>query len=202
MTVPSIPYDFLLLSGRLKTTFRYSELLPGRRESVADHSWRLALLVWQFGHLLDSETERQRALVMAIVHDIAEAVTGDIDHVRVSDGEVGIDEKRALEKDAIIRIGNLLPEADRESLTGLCSEYDTGTTETARFVRALDKIETLLQMVELGHESYVRPELIANYPDKAVGAFPRLLPFLAETKARLRNEFRKGNIEWKPSYDM
>ncbi len=196
-----LPFDFLGLAGQLKTTFRYGTLLPDRKESVADHSWRVALLVFMFGHLLGTDKERNRALRMALVHDIAEAVTGDVDYVRVATGEITREEKKALEAEALDRIGSLLSEGHQEVVLSLNREYDEGTTDVARFVKALDRLETLLQLVELGYRAYDRPEFIANYADAAVERFPALLPVLADIKKRLRDEFLKGDIEWKDSYN-
>ncbi|NTW15116.1 MAG: HD domain-containing protein [Candidatus Moranbacteria bacterium] len=198
----TVPFEFLALVGKLKTTFRYEELLAGRRESVADHSYRLSLMVSLYGNLLETDEKRHRALRMAVVHDIAEAVTGDIDYVRVASGEITREEKKSLEADALDRIGSALSEGHRDAILSLNREYDEGTTDVARFVKALDKLETLLQLVELGYRAYDRPELIANYADAAVERFPSLRPALADIKKRLREEFLKGDIEWKPSYDM
>lgn len=195
-----ISSDFLRLAGQLKTTFRYEELLPGRKESVADHSWRVSLLALMLGHMLDTDEERSRAVLMSIVHDIAEAVTGDIDHIRIATGEVSRETKKRLEAEALAHIGTMLPDYHRDSLLGLVREYDAAETSVARFVKAIDKLETLLQLIELGYRSYDHPALIANYADPAVDAFPALKPVLSELKASLYEEFRKGNIEWKPEY--
>ena len=99
------------------------------------------------------------------------------------------------------KISTMLPEEMRDDVLSLCEEYDKKKTDVARFVRALDKLETLLQLAEQGHESFDRPEMIANYADSSVSDFPDLKPFLLEIKKRLRNEFMSGGIEWKESYD-
>lgn len=45
-----------------------------RYESVADHSWRLALLVLLVSDRLSKKINLEKALKMAIIHDIAEII--------------------------------------------------------------------------------------------------------------------------------
>jgi putative hydrolase of HD superfamily len=197
-----IPIDSLNRIGKLKTTYRYSETAPGRKESVADHSWRVALLVSLYADMLATPDEQSRALRMALVHDIAEAVTGDIDHVKISDGIVTREEKQAAEQRAFDELKKAFPKETGESLEVLWTEYDKGITDVARFVKALDKLETMTQFVANGYTTYDRPELIPNYADKAVSDFPALAPVLNEIKSRLRKEYETGGMEWKATYDI
>jgi len=74
-------------------------------------------------------------------------------------------------------------------------------TPEARFVKALDKIETLTQIAEAGHKIYDAPEFIANYADQAVRNFPLLEGMLKIVKRKLKAEFKKGRILWKKEYD-
>jgi hypothetical protein len=74
-------------------------------------------------------------------------------------------------------------------------------TKEAMFVKALDKIETLTQLVETGYTIYDKPQFIANYANKAVNKYPELLPLLKIVKRKLKEEFIKGNIERKEEYN-
>ena len=195
-------FDFLRTAEHLKSMLRYSSTTSGRKESVADHSWRVALMVFVVGDGLRLKIDVGRAVKMAIVHDIAESITGDIDFVRISDGEVSREEKRLVEQVAMTELQETLSGSAGEELCSLWVEYETGLTEVARFVRAIDKLETLTQLVETGYPTYDRPELIAHYADVAVDAFPELRPMLRALKGRLREEFRKGSLEWKNEYDV
>lgn len=194
-------FDFLRKAEGLKSTLRYTTTTSGRKESAAEHSWRVTLMTFILADELGLDIDLCRAMKMATVHDIAEALTGDIDFVRISDGEVTKEEKHDAEKKALTEMRDTLSGRAGEELQALWAEYESGTTEVARYVRAIDKLETLSQLVESGHEIYDRPELIANYADAAVAAFPALGLVLREMKGRLREEFRKGGIEWKASYD-
>ncbi|MEI6650453.1 MAG: HD domain-containing protein [Candidatus Moraniibacteriota bacterium] len=195
-------FDFLRTAEGLKSVLRYASTTSGRKESVADHSWRVALMAFVVGDGLGLKIDFSRAMKMAIVHDIAESIAGDIDFVRISDGEVTREEKRSAELVAMTELKETLSGSAGEELYAIWKEYDAGETEVARYVRAIDKLETLTQLVESGHSIYDRPELIANYADVAVAAFPELTPMLRALKGRLHEEFDKGSFDWKPGYDV
>jgi putative hydrolases of HD superfamily len=194
--------DFLRKAEGLKSTLRYGKTTSRRRESAAEHSWRVTLMTFVVADELGLDIDVCRAMKMATVHDIAEALTGDIDFVRISDGEVTKEGKRDAENEAIIELGKTLSGTSGDELYSLWKEYGSGQTETARYVKAVDKLETLSQLVENGYGTYDRPELIPNYADTAVKAFPRLLPMLESIKTRLRAEFEKAGLAWPETYDL
>lgn len=114
---------------RLKELDRAGWLRVGvaRPESVAAHSWGVAFLA-----LLRCPTEldRGRVLAMALLHDLAECVVGDL---TPHDG-VSKDEKRRREVEAI---EDLL--AERPELRALWDEVEAAQTDEARFVKGLDR---------------------------------------------------------------
>jgi len=69
--------EFLRAAERLKDTLRSAYTVNGRTESVADHSWRLTLLVMTFADRLPG-MDLLRLLKICIIHDLGEAVDGDI----------------------------------------------------------------------------------------------------------------------------
>ena len=76
---PQEVLEILHVAERLKCNTRHCDTSTGRRESVAEHSWRLCL----FAMLLEQEPEFQaldmgRVLRMCLIHDLGEAFTGDI----------------------------------------------------------------------------------------------------------------------------
>jgi len=80
--------DFIHQTGRLKQIYRFSEEPKMPKESVADHCWRLALMVAIFSDELALKIDVAKALKIALVHDIAESITGDIDAVLVMNGKI------------------------------------------------------------------------------------------------------------------
>ena len=69
--------DFLNIAEKLKCNTRHSYTSSGRHESVAEHSWRLALMAYLVKDEFP-ETDMDKVIRMCLFHDIGEAVTGDI----------------------------------------------------------------------------------------------------------------------------
>ena len=132
-----IPPEILLEVLRLKSLPRAGWLRAGiaAPESVAGHSWGLSWLVL----LLCPETlDRERALSLAIVHDLPEVLAGDI---TPHDG-IPAAEKHRREAEAA---DHLLGESSR--LRALWQEYADNTTPEARLVHQLDKLDMALQAI-------------------------------------------------------
>lgn len=114
-------------------------------ESVAAHSWGLAMLALLVANLLGLDAFR--LVAMALVHDLAEAIAGDI----VTATEVGKRRARLLaikkrrEHAAIRRIVSPLRPKLQELILGLWLEYDANETPEAHALHQLDKLEALLQ---------------------------------------------------------
>lgn len=70
--------DFIEYSEGLKTTYRNSWLSDGSTESVAEHTWRMALIAMALFPHVDKNLNREEVLKMIIIHDLAEIDTGDI----------------------------------------------------------------------------------------------------------------------------
>jgi putative hydrolase of HD superfamily len=134
---------FFHLAGRLKETARAGWKLRGidRPESVADHSFRLALLALVLAPRADPPVDAGRCVAMALVHDLAESIVGDITPY---DG-VTAEEKRRREEEAMRRLDSL---AGGAGLLALWEEYDAAETAEARFIKELDKLETAIQAAE------------------------------------------------------
>ena len=61
----------------LKERTRHAWMKSGRQESVAEHSWRMALMAY-FLHDAFPAADLTRVLLMALLHDMGEVFTGDI----------------------------------------------------------------------------------------------------------------------------
>ncbi len=69
--------DFLQAAEQLKDTLRSGTTTGGRPESTAEHSWRLALMVLLFEPEL-KEIDMLKLLKLTLVHDLGEAISGDV----------------------------------------------------------------------------------------------------------------------------
>jgi len=110
-------------------------------------------------------------------------------------------EKQVLELKALSSLKNILPEKIGIEINDLWNEYEENKSVEAKFVRALDKLETLVQISEAGYISYNTPQFIPNYADKAVNNFKKLSGVLKLIKKEIKAEFDKGNIFWKREYN-
>jgi Predicted hydrolases of HD superfamily len=113
-------------------------------ESVAAHSWGVAvlavLLADEWAAVTGESLDRQRALELAVVHDLGEAIVGDVP--ATADQAT----KRAAatrEEAAMAAFGT----AFGVELADRYREFETGDSPEARFVRELDKLDLLLQAV-------------------------------------------------------
>ena len=130
---------FLAEAGRLKTTLRSAETAPGRFESVAEHSWSVALLALLAAPDLPDGLDRLRLLELALVHDLGEAISGDVPAPSQQSG----DDRTARERRDLATLTAALPADLRDRIRSLWDEYAAAETPEARYLKGLDKIETV-----------------------------------------------------------
>lgn len=131
---------FIQEADRLKSTVRTAWSTTGRRESVAEHSWRLAMMAM----LCEKDTDQmdwKKVVQMCLIHDLGEAYDGDIPAIVGEDKEV----KYKSEERAVSRLIASLEEEQQEHIMALWKEYNACETEEAKFVKGLDKMETIIQ---------------------------------------------------------
>ena len=132
---------FLREAERLKTVKRSGWTSAGEPESVAEHTWRLCLMALVLRPGLP-EVDFARLLAICVVHDLGEAIGGDVpapEQARMGGG------KAEGERRDLLRLLAPLPETLRAEITALWDEYEEARTPEARVAKALDKLETILQ---------------------------------------------------------
>ncbi|XP_039057932.1 5'-deoxynucleotidase HDDC2-like [Hibiscus syriacus] len=144
--------DFLTLCHSLKTTKRAGWVRRDVQnpESIADHMYRMGLMA-----LIASDIpgiDRDKCVKMAIVHDIAEAIVGDI---TPSDG-ISKDEKSRREREALDHMCKLLGGGSRaKEIAELWMEYEENSSSEAKIVKDFDNLEMILQALEYENEQGV-----------------------------------------------
>jgi len=132
--------DFLRRAERLKDTIRSGFTSEGRRESVAEHTWRLCLMALLLHHRFP-DVDFARLVEICIVHDLGEALGGDVPAPeQTEDGD-----KAERERQDLIELLAPLPPDQQQEIVALWDEYEAATTPEARLAKALDKLETVLQ---------------------------------------------------------
>lgn len=197
-------FDFLSVANNLKKTYRFNASEPKDllKESSADHSWRLSLMSFLISDELKLDINKEKALKIAIIHDIVEAITGDIDFRLIIEGKITKEDKTKGELKAIQKIKEDLPDKLGKEVYDLFIEYENESSPEARFIKALDKLETMIHIKNHGYKAIDMPEPIITYADDAVKNFPELKSLLIIVKKELKDECEKGNIPWKKEYDL
>ena len=151
-------------------------------ESVAAHSWGTAYLCLLFA--ADAGVDLGRALAIALVHDLAEATTGDFAaRAAATDRPVSEAEKARLERDAI---ADLLPPR-QAALHELWRAYEDRADPAARFVRDMNLIDMCLQ--GLLYEREARYDADVQVPSE--GGHRHLDEFFLSAEWRLEGEVAK-----------
>ena len=147
--------DLMHTLEKLKCAPRHSWTSSGRRESVAEHSWRLAMMAY-FVQDEFPEADLRKLLCMCLFHDVGEAFTGDIPAFEKTEAD-GAAEDAALEA-----WRNSLPAPYRRELTPLFAEMAAQETLEARLYKALDKMEALIQHNEAEISTWIPLEYELN----------------------------------------
>lgn len=132
--------QFIQEAELLKSVLRTSWSSSGRRESTAEHSWRLALLA---GVMLEEfpQLDAGRVLMMSLLHDLGEIYEGDISAALLPDSSKKYEEELA----AVEKVFSMLPADLHDKYLSIWQEYEDAETPEARFVKCLDKAETIMQ---------------------------------------------------------
>lgn len=147
--------EFMHVMERLKNNTRHSWTSNGRHESVAEHSWRTALLA-MFMKDEFPNADIDRVIRMCLVHDFGEAVTGDIPAFEKTKADEAV-ELRALEQ----LVGGL-PAPWAEELSTLFAEMEALETEEAKIYKSLDRMEAILQHNEADISTWLPLEYELN----------------------------------------
>lgn len=149
-------------------------------ESVADHTLMTALIGWIVAQQ-DEALNADRVLKLAIIHDMAEALVGDLPpyephevpspddpkallaffsvrHLRRPENKAI---KRRNEAMAATQLISLMPGSVAGEIEVLWAEYEDQSSPEARFVKEVDRLEAFLQS-----RSYLR-----EHPDSPVDGF-------------------------------
>ncbi len=111
-------------SGKIKMQHQHNWTTNGRQESVAEHSWRLAVLAM----LMEDdfpELDMNKVIRMCLIHDWGEAVTGDIPAFVKTEAD---EEKEA---DAIETLLKNLPETNSSGYFTMFKEMSDLTSDEA-----------------------------------------------------------------------
>ena len=129
--------DFLRVMERLKDAPRHCYTTGGRRESVAEHSWRMTLMAYFVSDAFP-EADMEKIYRMCLIHDLGECFTGDIPVFQKTDAD------EAREEDLLYRWVDTLPEPFRGEMRALYEEMAARQTLEAKIYKAMDSLEAVI----------------------------------------------------------
>jgi putative hydrolases of HD superfamily len=140
--------EFIAEAGRLRAVQRQTMLAePDRRENSAEHSWHLTVMALTLAEYAPPSTDLARVVAMLAVHDLVEVDAGDLS-VYASPPDQA--RQLAAEMAAADRLFALLPAGQAGDLRALWDEFEARLSLEARFARALDRLQPMLENVKVG----------------------------------------------------
>ena len=134
--------EFIKEIDKLKYIVRRTKLFNSDRpENDAEHSWHLALMAIILAEHSNSPIDVLKVVKMLLIHDIVEIDAGD---TFIYDTQKSHDNTQE-ERKAAERIFGLLPPNQANELLSIWEEFEEQTTDEAKFARAMDRLEPLLQ---------------------------------------------------------
>ena len=171
--------ETLAVAERLKDATRHCYTSRGRRESVAEHSWRISLMAYFVSDEFP-EAALLKIMKMCLIHDLGEAFTGDIPAFEKTDKD---SEKEA---DVLGEWVKTLPEPFDSEMQALYREMEERQTLEARIYKALDNLEALIQHNESDISTWIPLEydLQMTYGDEQV----KFSDYLTELRDQVRED--------------
>lgn len=181
--------EILKVAEKLKCNTRHCYTSSGRHESVAEHSWRIALMAMLITPEFP-EADMNKVIRMCLIHDLGEAFTGDIPTFDKTEADTA-------KEDALFdRWVATLPAETKEEFSALLKEMQAMETVEAKIYKALDKMEAVIQHNESDIATWLPLEydLQLRYGGENVQFSPWLRELKAEvdswTKRKIAEESR------------
>ena len=177
--------EILNLAERSTDTERHCYTSRGRRESVAEHSWRLTLMAYLVSDEFP-EVNLEKLLKMCLIHDLGEAFTGDIPAFEKTE------KNKMREAELLNEWVESLPEPYSSEMLSLYREMSERETLEAKIFKALDNMEALVQHNESDIKTWLplEYELQMTYGNDTAS----FSEYLTEVRELVRNDSR-GKIE-------
>ena len=173
---------FLNVIEKLKCNTRHSWTSSGRHESVAEHSWRLAIMAMLCADEYP-DLDMNKVIKMCLIHDFGEAVTGDIPAF------LKTEEDERKEEFAVQKLTALLPDETKWELDTLFEEMKAMNTDEAKLFKALDNLEAIISH----NEADISTWLDREYEDNLT--YGQKNCEWSEWTKQLREELRQDSIK-------
>lgn len=134
--------SFIKEIDKIKYIQRKTKLFNSNRpENDAEHSWHLAMMAIVLAEHADTPVDVLKVVKMVLIHDIVEIDAGDTFIYDNEKNHSNTDNERI----AAQRIFGLLPQEQADELIAVWEEFEAGVSNEAKFAKAMDRLEPLLQ---------------------------------------------------------
>lgn len=140
--------EILSVAEKLKCNTRHSWTSSGRQESVAEHSWRIALMALLMRDEFPN-IDMDKVIRMCLIHDLGEAFTGDIPAFDKKE------EDSKKEDEIFLQWIETFPTHYKEEFIELLAEMNERKTEEAKLYKALDNLEAVIQHNEADISTWI-----------------------------------------------
>ena len=184
---PAELLQILSVAEKLKCNTRHCYTSSGRHESVAEHSWRLALMAMLVAPEFP-EADMNKVIRMCLIHDLGEAFTGDIPSFDKR-------EEDAKKEEAVLEQWvQTLPSDTSGRMLQLLSEMNALETREAKIYKALDKLEAVIQHNESDLSTWLPLEydLQLQYGEENVQFSPYLQALKQQINACTKQKIADG----------
>jgi putative hydrolase of HD superfamily len=147
--------NFLKKIEKLKSITRHSKTSSGRRESSAEHSWRMAIMTILF-YKYFPDIDILKVIKMCLYHDLGEILEGDIPafYKNNNDEEHEYDNLMKLFEDINLDI--------KDEILEIVNEFNKQDSEEAKLATAIDKLEGIIQHNEADINTWIKKEYQFN----------------------------------------
>jgi len=181
----------MTLLEELRVPYKLKEVerkgnVQDRLETTAEHTFSA---IWLAEYFLKKHQELDELKVMKLIlyHDFCEIHAGD--HFVLDKKKFG--EKETLENEAIKRLLNEVPTEMRNDLRTAWEEYSVGKTKEARFAKAIDALDAVIQVSNQpgAWEKYGFTEKkLREYKEPQFKGFPIIMDFFNELIEELKKK--------------
>jgi putative hydrolase of HD superfamily len=151
--------DFFKTAINLKKIHRQGwidKLSITNPESVADHSYSMAIMGMIISDLEDYDSEK--IIKMILLHDLAESKIGDY-----TPDQIDLEKKNDIENTAFLKILKDLPNSIISSYQNIWKEYQKNESPESQIVHQIDRLEMALQAKTYQDEGHSKEQLESFY---------------------------------------
>lgn len=134
--VANLLFEARILKDLVRSGYAF---LGSGRETIAEHSFMTAFICFTLARL-ESDVDREKLISMALVHDLAEARTGDFNYVEKKYSQVN-------EKKAVSHLTRHVSFGD--DITALVDEFNEARSKEALLAHDADQISFILELKKL-----------------------------------------------------